>query len=117
MNLEFKQVYLIEGFKPLCINIDAHYTIENDVQHYLWPVRILAKGEMTSCLEDSEAEDFLPINNLAFFITTGVITIVVCVIGCLFHFVRLMTFFRIGKVCSNGLSSYMCIDFYDFETT
>lgn len=103
MNLEFKQVYLIEGFKPLCINIDAHYTIENDVQHYLWPVRILAKGEVTSCLEDSEAEDFLPINNLAFFITTGVVTIVVCVIGCLFHFVRLMTFFRVGKVCSNGL--------------
>lgn len=97
MTFKFKQVYLIEGFKPVCINIDAYYTIENNFQRYLWPVKVLAKGQLTSCLEDSE-EDFLPINNLAYFIITGGVTIVVCLLGCLFHFVRLMTFLKIGKV-------------------
>lgn len=101
MNFKFKQVYLVEGFTPVCILIDAHYTIENDVQHYLWPVRILAKGALTGCLEDSE-EDFLPVNNLAFFLTTGAITIVVCIIGCLFHFVRLTSFLKVGKVSYNS---------------
>ena len=98
MNFKFKQIYLIEGFKPVCIQIDVDYTIQNDFQYYLWPVMILAKGELTSCSEDSEEKDFLPIKNLGFFITTGAVTVTVCVIGCFFHLFRLMTFFKIGKV-------------------
>ena len=97
MNFKFKQIYLIEGFKPVCIRIDVQYKIENDVQHYLWPVTIIAKGELTGCLDDSE-KDFLPISNLKYFIITGAITVVVCVIGCLFHCFRLVAFIKMGKV-------------------
>ena len=97
MNFKFKQVYLIEGFKPFCIQISADYTMENDIQHYLWPVRILVKGKLIGCDNESK-ENFLPINNLGFFINVGVITITVCVIGCIFHFTRLMTFLKVGKV-------------------
>ena len=107
MDFKFKQIYLIEDFKPICIQIDAHYTIENDIQHYLWPVTILAKGELTSCSEDSVEKDFLPINNLGFFITVGAITVTVCVFGCLFHFVRLLTFLKIGKVSSQNSCVYI----------
>ena len=98
MEFKFKQIYIVEGFHPFCIQIDANYTIENNVQHYLWPVRILAKGQLTNCFDESEEKNFLPVSNLAFFVTAGAITIVVCVIGCLFHFIRLVTFLKMGRV-------------------
>ena len=97
MEFKFKQIYLLEGFKPVCLQIATYYAIQNDAQRYLWPVVILAKGELTNCDKESE-ENFLPFNNLGFFITAGVATFIVCLIGCLFHFIRLLAFLKVGMV-------------------
>jgi len=100
MDFKFEETYLVEGHKPFCIQIEARYYMENDHQQYLWPVKIFVKGSLTGCGSDSDSEKyFLPVTNIGFFVTTAVITVGVCLVGFVFHSIRLLTFLKVGKVC------------------
>lgn len=90
----------MEGHKPVCIQIETRYYMENDHQWHLWPVKIFVKGSLTGCGSDSDSEKhFLPVNNIGFFVTAAVITVGVCLVGFVFHSIRLLTFLKVGKVC------------------
>jgi len=92
-------VYLVEGYKPICIRVIVHYSIENNVQYYLWPVRIIAKGRLISCNELSNDKQFLlPVRNIVPRASIGILTVLSCFIGCVFHFIRVFTFIITGKV-------------------
>jgi len=91
-------VYLVEGYKPICIQLIVHYSIENDFQHHLWPVRITVKGRLTNCSDPSNLRQFLPIENITLIASIGFVTVLVSAIGCVFHSVRIATFIRTGKV-------------------
>ena len=48
IQFHFKQVYLVEGYKPICIQIEItvyYNSIKNDFSHYLWPLGITAIRE------------------------------------------------------------------------
>ena len=98
MQLQFNQVYLVEGYKPICMRLIIHYSIENDVQYYLWPIRITAKGKLINCSEPSDGKQFLPVRNIALSASFGIVTVVSCLIGCAFHSVRVFSFITTGKV-------------------
>jgi len=98
MQFQFKHLYLIEGFKPICLQVTTHYNLENDIQRYLWPVRVISKGSLTLCDEPFKKINYLPIKHLGIFIFTGTLNVLVCVFGCVFHFIRLVTFYAVGKV-------------------
>ena len=100
IQLQFNQVYLVEGYKPICMRLIVHYSIENDVQYYLWPIRIIAKGKLINCSEPSDGKQFfLPVRNIALSASLGIVMVVSCFIGCAFHSVRLFSFITTGKVC------------------
>ena len=107
MQFYFEHIYVIEGLQPICIHVTAEYCIENDHQQYLWPVRIIAKGRLSNCDNETEEQHFMPMNDLAYFLTIGILTGLFCAASCAFHFVRLMTFFKLGKVAS--YASYLCL--------
>ena len=98
MQFQFTHLYLIEGFKPLCLQVTTHYNINNDLQHYLWPLRVIAKAKLTLCDKPFKKITFLPIKNLKAFILTGSLNMLVCVSGCMFHCIRLIMFCALGKV-------------------
>ena len=98
MRFQFTHLYLIEGFKPVCLQVTTHYSLENHLQDYLWPVRVIAKARLTSCDEPFKIS-FLPIQHLGIFISIGALNILVCASGCIFHFIRLLKFYTVGKVC------------------
>ena len=101
MQLQFTQLNLIEGFKPRCLQVTVHYNLENDLQQYLWPVRVVAKARSTSCNEPLKDATFYPIKNSGFLISTEALNMLVCVSGCVFHFIRLLTYCAVGKVCNH----------------
>ena len=88
---------MIEGCEPICIHITADYSIENDYQRYLWPVKIIAQGRLSSCDNDTE-QHFQPMNDIPYFITIGALTGLFCITSCIFHFIRILLFFKLGKV-------------------
>ena len=94
-----KQLYLIEGYKPICIHIDASYTVENNDQEYLWPVRIIVKGRLATCSETLGKINYLPIKNLHVLIIIGTLNGLTCIFGFILHCFKLLTFISIGKVC------------------
>lgn len=98
MYFQFEEIYLIEGHKPVCIQVLARYYLENDHQRYLWPVRIFVRSSLTSCDVNAEERHFLPVSNIVFFVTAAVITVGVCIVGFVFHAIRLLTFLKVGKV-------------------
>ncbi|XP_065887997.1 uncharacterized protein [Dysidea avara] len=98
MQFHFKQVYLVEGYKPICIQLTVHYSIENDFHHHLWPLRIITKGKLIHCDGIFNSMHFLPIKNIAYLACAGVLTILVCFTGCVFHFVRIKTYIMTGKM-------------------
>ena len=107
MEFQLKQLYLIEGYKPICINIDASYSVENGDQEYLWPVRIFIKGRLTTCDETLGKINYLPIRNLHKLVIIGALNGVTCVFGFILHCFKLLTFISIGKVhkmCYNTLA-------------
>ena len=99
MEFQLKQLYLIEGYKPTCIQVDAHYTVENSDQDYLWPVRILVKGRLTMCNETLGKIHYLPIKHFHFLLWTGVLNGLVCAFGFILHCFKLLAFILVGKVC------------------
>ena len=92
MQFQFTHLYLIEGFKPRCLQVTVHYNLENDLQKYLWPVRMVAKARLTPCNEPLKDATFYPIKNLGIFVSTEALNMLVCVSGCVFHFIRLLTY-------------------------
>ena len=98
MEFQLKQLYLIEGYRPICIYIDASYSVENGDQEYLWPVRILVKGRLAMCNETFGKINYLPIRNLHKLIIIGTLNGVTCVFGFVLHCFKLLTFISIGKV-------------------
>ena len=98
MEFQLKQLYLIEGYRPICINIDASYSVENGDQEYLWPVRILIKGRLTMYNDTFGKINYLPIRNLHKLIIIGTLNGVTCVFGLVLHCFKLLTFISIGKV-------------------
>jgi len=100
MQFQFKQVYLVEGHNPLCAQLTVHYSIENDFQNYLWPIRIAVKGRLINCSGSSSNKNyFLLVNkNIPLVALVGVLTIPSCFVGCVFHFVRVVMFIATGKV-------------------
>ena len=108
MEFQLKQLYLIEGYKPICINIDASYSVENGDQEYLWPVRIFVKGRLTTCDETLGKINYLPIRNLHKLVIIGALNGVTCVFGFILHCFKLLTFISIGKVhkyvCNNAIA-------------
>jgi len=95
-------VYLVEGYKPICIQLTVHYSIENDFQHHLWPVRIIVKGQLTNCNDPSTHRQFLPVKNIVLIALIGFVTVLVSAIGCAFHSARIATFIWTGKVRKNN---------------
>ena len=87
----------------MCLQVTTHYNINNDLQHYLWPLRVIAKAKLTPCSKPSEKISFMPIKNLKVFVLTGSLNVLVCVSGCIFHFIRLIMFCALGKVM------YVCV--------
>ena len=98
MEFPLKQLYFVEGFKPICIQVDAHYTVENSDQNYLWPVRILVKGKLTMCDEALSEINYLPIRHFNFFLSTAILNVLVCVFGFMLHFFKSLAFILVGKV-------------------
>lgn len=97
MQFYFKQIYVIEGFRPICVHITADYRIENDYQQYLWPVRIIAQGRLSSCDNKTE-QHFQPMNDIPYFVTIGGLTGLFCTASCVLHFLKLLEYFKLGKV-------------------
>ena len=98
MWFQFTHLYLIEGFKPTCLQVTTFYNLENNLQDYLWPLRVIAKARLTVCSEPFKKTNFLPIRHMGIFISIGILNMLVCTSGCVFHFVRLLKFYVIGKV-------------------
>lgn len=98
MEFYFQHVYVVEGLEPICIHITVDYNIENDYQQYLWPARIIAQGRLSSCNNDT-GQHFQPMNDIPYFITIGALTALFCTTSCIFHFIRILSFFKLGKVC------------------
>lgn len=99
MRFQFTHLYLIEGFKPTCLQVTTLYHLENDLQDYLWPLRVIAKARLTLCSEPFKKANFLPIRHMGIFLSIGILNMLVCTSGCVFHFVRLLKFYAVGKVC------------------
>lgn len=99
MQFYFEQIYVIEGIQPWCTDINVDYSIENDLQQYLWPLRIIVKAKLSSC-DNMTEQHFIPLNydHLTYFITIAVLTGVFCATSCIFHFIRLLAFFKLAKV-------------------
>lgn len=97
MKFFFQQVYVIEGFRPICMHITTDYNIENDLQQYLWPVRILALGRLSSCNNETE-QHFQPLNDIPYFITIGILTGIFCTTSCVLHLLEALGFFKLAKV-------------------
>ena len=104
MQFYFQHVYMIEGFEPICIHITVDYNIENDYQQYLWPVRIIAQGRLSSC--NGTEQHFQPMNDIPYLITIGALTGLFCTLSCIFHFVRILSFFKLGKVRASVSYNY-----------
>ena len=100
----FQHVYVINGIRPTCIYITADYKIENDFQQYLWPVRIIAQGRLSSCDNDTE-QHFQPTIDIPYFVTIGALTGLFSTTSFVFQFIRLMMFFKLGKV---SICNYVC---------
>lgn len=98
MEFQLKQLYLIEGLKPICIQVDVQYNVENGDQDYLWPVKILAKGRLTTCNKRLSKIKYLPIRHYHFFVSTGVLNVIVCAFGIILHCFKLLAFIVVGKV-------------------
>lgn len=98
MEFPLKQLYLIEGFKPICIQVDAQYTVENDDQDYLWPVRILVKGRLTMCDKELGEINYFPIQHYYFFLSSSILSVLVCIFGFTLHFFKSLAFISVGKV-------------------
>ena len=99
MRFQFTHLYLIEGFKPMCLQVTTFYDLENNLQDYLWPLTVIAKARLTSCSEPFRKTNFLPIRHQGIFVSIGILNTLVCSSGCVFHFVRLLKFYAVGKVC------------------
>ena len=97
MKFFFQHIYVIEGFQPICIHITTDYSIENDFQQYLWPVRVTAHGRLSNCYNETE-QHFQPMNNIPYFITIGILTGLFCTTSCILHFLKVLEFFKLGKV-------------------
>lgn len=97
MEFYFKQIYVIEGVRPICIHITVDYRIENDLQQYLWPVSILAHGKLSGCNNKTE-QHFQPMNDISYFITIGALTGIFCTASCILRILNVLAFLTLGKV-------------------
>ena len=98
MEFKLEQLYWTEGYKPICIQVDVHYTIESGYQNYLWPVRLLVKGRLAMCDKEHSKINYLPIKHFKFFLSISILNVLACMFGFILHFIKLLAFILAGKV-------------------